>query len=142
MPVALEGFDATGHPFYLQSARGQVVVIIMLSRYTSKAAAPIQDALGAMAEPGRVEVISVIDMIGVPGMFRGMAHRKVQAGSRGSPMLFLVDDKGTWRSYFAAQPDKRVDILVIDQEGIVRGHFVGQEQLGEAERLIRELAQR
>lgn len=138
-PVAIVGYDAEGHPFELATRRGQVVAIVLLSRYTRKPAAPVQDALSRLVQPGQVEVISVVDMIGIPGIFRGMAKRKVLAGSRGSVMRFLVDDHGTWRAYFGAQPDRQVDILVLDRAGVVRGHFVGPESLPQAQQLIRRL---
>lgn len=135
-PVALAGYQADGRLFHLEEARGRVVAVVLLSRRTSKPAAPVQDALGAMAKPGQVLVISVVDLMGIPSMFHGMARKRVLAGARGSPMLFLVDEEGTWRKYFGAQPDKRVDILVIDRAGHLRGHFIDQVQLGQAERLI------
>jgi hypothetical protein len=39
------------------------------------------------------------------------------------------------------QPDKRVDILVIDKDGSLRGHFSGSGQLEAAQQLIDQLRQ-
>jgi hypothetical protein len=138
-PVTLVGQDANGTPYPLEADRGKVVAVVTLSRYTSKEAAPVQDAIGAAAQQGKVVSISVIDLIGVPRLFQGIARRKVREGGRTSPLVFLVDDQGLWRHAFGVQPDKRVDILVLDRQGVLRGHFVGREQLGEALRLVQAL---
>lgn len=138
-PVTLSAQDASGQPYHLESERGKVVAVVTLSRYTSNEAAPVADALGAEVRPGKVVSLSVIDMVGIPGMFKGMARRKVVSGSRGSPLRFLVDDKQQWRRAFAVRPDKQVDILVLDQRGALRGHFIGRAQLSQALQLIRAL---
>lgn len=138
-PVVLTGQDPGGHPYHLESDRGQVVAVVTLSRYTSKEAGPVQDALGAEVQPGKVVVLSVIDLVGVPGIFQGMARKKVISGAQGSRLRFLVDNQEVWRHAFSVLPDKRVDILVLDRGGILRGHFVGLQQLGAAQRLIHML---
>lgn len=138
-PVSLEGRDAAGRPFRLESERGRVLAVTLVSRYTQRQVERINDALGACARPGEVSVVTVVDFIGIPHLFHGYARRKVLEGTQRSRIRFLVDEQGLWRSYFQARPDQRIDILVIDRAGRLRAHFVGEEQLGEALRLIDSL---
>jgi hypothetical protein len=129
--------DPDGHPFALAASRGRPVALIVVSRYTRKDAERINDALTPLAGP--VEVITAVDFMGIPGLFHGYARRKIREAQRRSPIRMLVDERGQWRRFFGVAPDKRVDILVLDRNGTLRGRFAGPKQLHAALDLIRTL---
>jgi hypothetical protein len=133
--VALRAADARGRPFDLASLRGTVVAVTFVSRYTRAEAARVHDALRARAD---VKVVSVVDFVGIPGFVHGYARRKM-AEADGRRVQHLCDERGELGRRFGARPDKRVDILVIDRGGGLRGHFAGAPQLDQALRLIDEL---
>ncbi|HWE27265.1 MAG TPA: hypothetical protein VHB97_04645 [Polyangia bacterium] len=129
--------DADGHPFALTASRGRPVALIVVSRYTRKDAERINDALTPLA--GNVEVITAVDFMGIPGLFHGYARRKIHEAQQRSPIRMLVDEHGQWRRFFGVAPDKRVDILVIDRAGTLRGRFAGPKEVHAALDLIRTL---
>ena len=129
--------DADGHSFALTAARGRPVALIVTSRYTRKDAERINDALTPLA--GRVEVITAVDFMGIPGLFHGYARRKIREAQQRSPIRMLVDERGQWRRWFGVAPDKRVDILVLDRAGMLRGRFAGPKEVHAALDLIRTL---
>ncbi len=129
--------DADGHPFALAASRGRPVALIVVSRYTRKDAERINDALTPLA--GRVEVITAVDFMGIPGLFHGYARRKIREAQARSPIHMLVDEHGQWRRWFGVRPDKRVDILVLDRAGLLRGRFAGPKEVHAALDLIRTL---
>jgi hypothetical protein len=51
----------------------------------------------------------------------------------------VVDESGLLRRLFRVEPNKRVDIFVIDRDGALRGRYSGEKQLEEAVRLVDEL---
>ena len=130
--------DPDGHPFALASSRGRPVALIVVSRYTRKDAERINDVLTPLA--GRnVEVITAVDFMGIPGLFHGFARRKIREAQRRSPIRMLCDEHGQWRRFFGVAPDKRVDILVLDRDGTLRGRFAGPKEVHAALDLIRTL---
>lgn len=133
--VALQAADAHGRTFDLASLRGNVVAVTFVSRYTRDEAARVHNALGAR---DGVKVVSVVDFVGIPGFVHGYARRKVAEAANAHVQL-LLDERGDLGRRFGARPDKRVDILVIDRGGGLRGHFEGAGQLEAAMRLIDEL---
>lgn len=141
LPVCISGTSAQGHAFRLDDDRGRVVAITLVSRYTRKELERINAALVSELGPD-VKMVTVVDFMGIPRLFHGYARRKVVEGTLHTPVQFLVDDRGSWRTALGAAPDKRVDIIVIDRDGELRGHFVGAGEIEPARRLIRELATR
>lgn len=129
--------DPDGHPFALHSSRGRPIALIVVSRYTRKDAERINDLLTPLA--GHVEVITAVDFMGIPGLFHGFARRKIREAQRRSPIRMLCDERGQWRRYFGVAPDKRVDILVLDRTGQLRGRFAGPTEVHAALDLIRTL---
>jgi hypothetical protein len=140
-PVSISGASAEGHAFRLDDDRGRVVAITLVSRYTRKELERINAALAS--ELGAdVKMVTVVDFIGIPRLFHRYARRKVVEGTQHTPVQFLVDDRGCWRVALGAAPDKRVDIIVLDRDGELRGHFIGAGQIEPARQLIRALATR
>jgi hypothetical protein len=80
-------------------------------------------------------VVSIVDLVGVPSFAHGYARRKTAEADRQSCVRHLVDD-GALRERFGARPAERVDILVIDRAGGLRGHFAGERELEQALRLV------
>lgn len=130
--------DAHGRAFALDADRGRVVALIVVSRYTRRDAERINDALTAVAG-GDVDVITAVDFMGIPGLFHGFARRKIREAQARSPIRMLVDEHGQWRRHFGVAPDRRVDIIVLDRDGRVRGRFAGPAGVNDALRLIRAL---
>jgi hypothetical protein len=137
--VWLRGCDGRGRPFDLLQLRGQVVALTFASRYTRDEGAAINNALVARANGGDLEVVSVVDLVGVPSLFQGYAKRKIAEHDQEGRIRHLIDEQGRLRRAFQVQPDKRVDILIIDRQGALRGRYTGRQQLDEAFRLIDQL---
>ena len=129
--------DANGQSYALDGVRGRPVALIVTSRYTRKDAERINDALTPLA--GHVEVITAVDFMGIPGLFHGYARRKIREAQTRSPIHMLVDEHGQWRRFFGVAPDKRVDILVLDRDGMLRGRFAGPKEIHAALDLIQTL---
>jgi hypothetical protein len=132
--VSLHGQDGRGQAFDLASLRGQVVALTFVSRYTQDEAYRIHEAL---AKHGEVKLVVVVDFTGIPGFAHGFARRKLaQADGR---IQHLCDEKGELGRRFGAQPGKRVDIVIVDRDGQLRGHYTGLSQLTQAERRLDEV---
>jgi hypothetical protein len=127
--------DGHGRPFDLQQLRGHVVALTFASRYTRDEAERVARALKPRVVAGDVEVVSVIDFAGVPSFLHGYVKRRVAEHDRGG-MHYLIDEQGHLRRAFNVEPDKRVDIIVIDRAGATRGRFSGARQVDDALRLI------
>jgi hypothetical protein len=133
----LSGFDAQGRPLSLGSLRGQVVALTFVSRETRDEGTDINDDLARMAEPGKMTVLSVVDLESVPHFAHNTALHKIAESDRPG-LVHLVDDAGSLKSSFGVDP-KHVTILVIDRNGAVRGRFEGEAGLPAAQRLIEQL---
>ena len=138
--VWLNGADGHGRPFDLRSLRGQVVALTFTSRWTKDEAHKINSALGARVDRD-FAVVTVVDLVGVPSLFHGYAKRRIADEENRGRIHHVVDENGHLKQTFGVDPDKRVDILVIDKDGTLRGHFSGSGQLQEAQQLIDQLRQ-
>lgn len=132
-PVALRAPDARGRPFDLEALRGHVVAITFASRYTHKEADEVNRALAAR---GGTVVVNVVDLTGVPSIFRGYAKRRAAEHDEEGRVVHLVDDGGDMRRRFQVEPTRRVDIVVVGPDGEVRGRFVGTAELARALSLV------
>lgn len=137
-PLAINGTGANGAEFRLSAERGHVVAITLVSRYTRGELEKINEALKPELGP-TVNLVTVVDFVGIPRLFFGFARMQIAAASKTTPVQFVVDDDSHWGPALGAAPDRRVDILVLDQQGELRGHFVGVDQVNAARRLMREL---
>jgi hypothetical protein len=134
--VWLHGWNSNGQPFDLTSLRGQVVAVTFCSRYTKDEAARIHDALMSRAANGLMSVVSVVDFAGVPGFAHGYARRKIAEHDQAGRLLHLVDEQGNLKHAFQTDPEHRVDILIVDRDGSLRGRFRGENQVADALRLL------
>jgi hypothetical protein len=134
----LHGFDARGREITLGELRGQVVAITFVGKNTRKEGTEVNEELGDLVEPGKMTLLSVIDLEGVPGIAHGMAMKKI-AESDKPGMLHLVDDQGRLKQAFDVDPTKQVTILVLDREGAVRGRFDGEFGAIAAKKLVEQL---
>jgi hypothetical protein len=137
----LSALDAHGRPVSLGDYRGQVVALTFASRETRDESTDINDELTELAKPGNMTVLSVVSLESVPGIGMGMARGKIAESDRPG-LLHLVDEHGALKGAFHVEPKKDVDIFVIDRDGAVRGHFVGEAGLPAAVRLIKDLKAR
>jgi hypothetical protein len=137
--VWLRAQDGHGRPFDLQRVRGQVVALTFASRYTRDEADRVHAALLNHAAEGDMVVVNVVDLMGIPGIFHGYARRKAAEHDREGRIIHVVDEEGELRRNFQVDPRKRVDILVLDREGTLRGRFAGAGQLEDAIRLVDQL---
>jgi hypothetical protein len=131
-PVALHTSDARGRPFDLEELRGRVVAITFASRYTHKEADEVNRALAGRG----TMVVNVVDLTGVPSIFKGYAKRRAAEHDEEGRVVHLVDDGGEMRRRFQADPTRRVDIVVVGPDGEVRGRFVGTAELSRALALV------
>jgi hypothetical protein len=137
--VALRGHDGHGRHFDLSSMRGQVVAVTFASRFTRSEADRVNNALMSHAAEGDMMVINVVDFGGIPSLFHGYARRKAAEHDQPGKIYHLADESGEIRRQFQVEPGKRVDILVIDRDGSLRGRFSGSGQVDEAARLVDQL---
>jgi hypothetical protein len=136
--VSLHARDANGKPFKLESRRGKVVALTFASKSTKDELAKVDEAL-ARHSGHDFEVVSVIDFENVPGIAKGMARKKVAENDRPGQVKLVVDPDGGLARSLNADPKSRVDILVIDKRGRVRGRYDGTRGLPDAEKKITQL---
>jgi hypothetical protein len=134
----LHGFDARGRQITLGSLRGQVVAVTFVGRKTRDEATDINEDLARLAEPGRMTVISVVDLEDVPHFGHKSALQKIAESDRPG-LVHLVDDDGRLKQAFSVEPARQVSILVLDRDGAVRGRFEGEAGLPAALKLIEKL---
>jgi hypothetical protein len=114
------------------------VAITFASRYTHEQVARINEALLQHMANGDSEVVTIVDLVGVPRIAYGYVRRRVAAADQAGRIRHLVDD-GQLRQRFQVQPERDVDILIVDRQGILRGRYSGEGQLEEALQLVDEL---
>jgi hypothetical protein len=119
--VTLQGTDGRGHPFDLTEMRGQVVAITFASRYTREEADRVHATL--LAKQARLVVVSVVDLAGIPSLFHGYARRKAAEHDQAGRIVHVIDEHGDVKKRFSAEPQRRVDILVVGPDGELRGRF-------------------
>ncbi len=134
----LHGFDARGREITLGSLRGQVVALTFVGKDTREAGKDINDELSELAEPGKMTVVSVVDLEGVPGFAHGTAMKKTAESDRPG-LMHLVDDHGSLKQSFGVDPTKQVTILILDRDGAVRGRFDGEMGVIQAKKLVEQL---
>ena len=135
-PMLLRAVDCNGRPFELQTLRGQIVALTFASRYTKDEAARVNGALNEH----HARVVTVVDFQGIPGAFHSYAKKKMAENDRRGRIRQLVDERSEFRRTLSVQPDKRVDIFVIDREGSLRGRYIGEKQLEEALAMVDDLS--
>jgi hypothetical protein len=136
--VSLHALDGNGKPFSLESRRGKVVALTFASKSTKDELAEVDRAL-AKQTGHDFEVVSVIDFENVPGIAKGFARKKVAENDRPGEVKLVVDPDGGLARSLNADPKSRVDILVIDKRGKVRGRYDGTRGLADAEKKIAQL---
>jgi hypothetical protein len=137
--VSFQAQDGHGRAFQLERMRGQVVAITFASRYTREEADRVHQQLLGHAAGGDMVVVNVVDLMGVPGIFHGYARRKAAEHDKEGRIVHVIDEQGALRTRFQTDPRQRVDIIVVDREGQLRGHFAGASQVEDALRLVDQL---
>ncbi|HHB91504.1 MAG TPA: hypothetical protein ENK60_09380 [Anaerolineae bacterium] len=117
------------------------LVLVFQSQKTARAMAEVQDAVREQFPDARdVRIVSVVDMRGVPRMFRGMANAALQKayehGAEHLPegwdpteyIVILPDWKGAFfKAFGVAHADTHAAAVVVDGQGIVLGSHQGPE---------------
>jgi hypothetical protein len=136
--------------------RGGVVVINMVSRYTEKESYFVSWKLGTRLRDGDFRMITIIDFIGIPrwGFIYNIARKRILKETTQSneelkkkniaPIKYICDMKEELRGKLQpnAQPQKHVDIYILDKAGVLRGHFDGAREIDQAIALIDHLTER
>lgn len=125
-PLALHGDDINGRPFDLATLRGQIVVVTFSSRSTAKESRAINRRLDALVAPGRVAVVTVVNLAEVPSLFLGYARRRVAEATAHSRIAYVLDERGHLSSMLAIDAPA---ILVVDRAGYVHARFRGEAEL-------------
>lgn len=136
--VWLKSWDARGNPIQLRDLRGKVVAVTFGSRHVQDEITEVNDTLVAQAGDD-FEVLCVVDMMDIPDVGRGTAKKRIADADKPGVLQHLVDDKGSLKRAFEADPRSRVDILLIDKRGELRGHFRGLNELEAATKKVQEL---
>lgn len=156
-PVKIEGPDpiraasSDGEWIQSDSLRGNVVVVTVVSRYTEKESYYVNWRLGTRLRDGDFRMITVIDFIGIPrfGFIYDYARKRILKETTRSnnelkqhgiaPIKYICDMKEMLRRPLNADPRHRVDIIILDKTGEIRGHFHGAQQIDAAIKLIDQL---
>lgn len=143
-PLKIEGPGPNWEWHQTDNRRGNVVVITVVSRYTEKESYYVNWRLGTRLRDGDFRMFTVIDFIGIPrfGFIYNIARKRILKETAGSPIEFICDTTEKLRTTLNADPRNRVDIIVLDRDGIVRGHFNGAREIEHALKLIDELTER
>ena len=138
-PLHLEAPDSHGAIWRVDAAHGRPVAIALTSRYSRREAERVNAVLEPLAG-GNATIVCIIDFGGIPSLFHNYARHKVAEAAARSPIVFLVDEHSRLREPLHSHPERRVDILVLDGTGQLRGHFTGESQLSAATALLARLA--
>jgi hypothetical protein len=137
--VWLKSWDAHGNPVQLKDMRGKVVALTFASRHVQEEATEVNDTLSQLPGAGDdVQVLSVVDMMDIPDVGRGTALKRIAQSDRPG-LQHVVDDRGSLKRGFGTDPSHKVDILVIDKKGDLRGRYNGLYEIDAAEKKIDEL---
>ena len=133
-----------------QKSQGQTLVLLFHNQNTLSAVVEVQDAV-RMAYPSAADVViaSVVDLDGVPRMFRGMVKKAMAQGyeeaSRQIPddwdpvqyVVLLPDWKGeVSKTYGVGKLDEYAAVVVVDPTGNVVGSYKGAEPGQQAVELL------
>lgn len=134
----MHGWDASGRPFDLRSLRGQIVALTFASKDTRDEATEVNDELTKLVVPGRVALVSVIDLANVPQYAYGTARKRIRELEQPG-VVRVVDERGELSRAYQVEPRKQVDIFVIGRDGEILGHFVGSTGADEAIKLLQHM---
>jgi hypothetical protein len=128
----VRGYDARGHWFDLSSERGRAVALTFGSRKTENEVRTVNQTLARHTGPTAL-LVTVVDLRDVPHFAHGLAMNQIRQSDRPGRVHHLVDKRGEIARGFGIDPRQAVDIFIVDKRGRVAGHFVGKEQLTQAE---------
>jgi hypothetical protein len=117
------------------------LVLVFQSQQTARALAAIQDAVRAsFPEASDVRIVSVVDLRGVPRMFRGMARSALQKAYEHAAaalpdgwdpaeyVVILPDWQGAFfKAFGVSNADSHAAVVVMDGAGRVLGAYQGPD---------------
>ena len=134
----LHGWDAHGRPFDLRTLRGQLVILTFASKNTRDEATDVNDTLLAHVQPGRIALVSVVDLENVPPYGYVEARKRIRQMDQ--PGVFhVVDERGDLPRAYQVDPLKQVDVFVLGRDGEILGHFVGSQGAEQALKFLDQL---
>lgn len=107
--------DQFGTTWDLSALRGNVVVLVVADRDSGRAMDPWVSNLKTRFN-GKIKLLGMLDLHGVPGLFRGVAKSRIRRETK-DPLALDFEGKIT-RSYGVSS--KMPTVVVIDPEGIVQ----------------------
>ncbi len=122
--------------------RGKVVLITFFSQYTRDEAQRVNDTIERRAPKSGVSLISVFDLAGIPSGLHEYARGRLAKATEGRRIRYLVDDGGLCRIAHGANPAGQIDILVLDRNGTVLRHYIGEQRVPEALAAVAQLSER
>jgi hypothetical protein len=151
-PIKIEGPGPNWEWHQTDKLHGNVVVITVVSRYTKKESYFVNWKISSkLINNKNLKMMTVIDFIGIPHsgfVYNYARHRIINETSRvnnqlimqgASPIEYICDVSETLRNTLNADPRHRVDIIILDKNGEVRGHFYGASGIADAIKLIEQL---
>jgi len=159
-PLKIEGPDPvrmasnSGEWIKSNDYLGEVVVITVVSRPKEKESYFVNWKLGIRLRNSDFRMITVIDFINIPhsGFLYNFARNRIikettivnnDLTKRGVPPIkYICDVQGVLRTKLGADPKHRVDIIVLDKNGEIRGRFNGAREIDATIKLIDQLTSR
>jgi len=136
-PVKVEGPGPNWEWHQTDKQLGNVVVITVYSRYTERSGRQVNWELTKRLG-GNAKFFTVIDFIGIPHFLFNFARNRIAKKMRGS-IEVICDTTGKLRKQLNAEPRNRVDVVILDRKGEIRGHFNGIREIEPAIKLVNEL---
>lgn len=142
-PLGLQMPDVHERPFDVASLRGRVVVLTFGSHANPRELERINMALRGRVQAGALSLVCAVDLSAVPSFVHALPRRRIAAAERSQGFLkFIIDADGRLRDQLGVRPRDRVDVLVLGQDGTLRGRFQGEGELPKVQALVDELQPR
>jgi len=136
-PIKVEGPGPNWEWHQTDKYHGSIVVIVSMSRYTEREAREVNWSLTRL---GGVKLFTIVDFAGIPHFLYNYARHRIIRKIRRSEVICDFDQRLS--SQLNTDPRHRVDIIVLNKDGEIRGHFKGAVEINSVIKLIDELAEK
>lgn len=131
--VWLHAPDGRGRMFDLASERGKIVAVTFATRKTQDEVREVNDQLAGLG----VDIVTVVDFRTIPRIGHGVARHEMAKNDRPGH-INVIDRSGKISNGLGIDPSKGVVVLLVDEEGVLRGRYNG---LAEVDRATGDVAQ-
>jgi hypothetical protein len=159
-PLDLVTKDIYNRPFNLSDYRGRVVVLYFTNKnYAAQRSPKYSGQAASYAFNKKIQFVLVFSPKGIPKIGRGTFRKKVaarinqeerkfkehvrQEGKDPAGIIFsryLADWGLSIHKLFAVNPnEEKFSIAILDQDGVLKGHFPGEENYDKAVQLLEML---